>query len=254
MRGFKSKGLSRLSVPDSNELKTTDATECSTCTGGSAVRTAGQEDAGSPSAVSEVPRAQVDPTKPGDDGPTNDAPQEKENATIVMKGPAGHLMTAALNKAFAFENSANGIAGHAHVAVEDIANTTSHVDMDALYANGMMDDPARGVVRMSKAVGVIPMPGETPTALNTIIDALQKSECPDVAFVMINQQKGNVNAARDTTAFDFATASNPNVQDGKSVGALDTEPAKATRPINSAMAAGTQAAIESIEVIIRYRA
>lgn len=248
MRGFRSKGLSQLQIEEKNVVKA--AAECDSCSGG-AVRTAGQETEGSPSAVSEVPRAQVDPTQPADAGPTNDG---GEKSSIVLKGPAGYLMTEALNRVYSFENSPAGIAGHAHVAVEDIANTTNHIDLDNLYANGMMDDPSRGVVRMTKAVGVVPMAGETPTALNTIIDAMGKSQCPDVSFVMINQQKGNVNAARDSTQYDFTNASKPNVQDGKAVGELDTKPAEATRPINSAMAAGTEPAIESIEVIIRYRA
>lgn len=254
MRGFRTKGMQRLSVDDNPENTPTKATaaECDSCSGG-AVRTAGQENAAdqTSSAVSDVPQASVDPTKPAESSPNA---AEDQNATVVMKGPMGHMFTEALNRLLTHENSAEGIAGHSGVAVEELAVTTPHVDMDAIYANGMMDDPARGVTRITKAIGVIPTPGEQPTALNTMLDALQSCRDFDVSFVMINQQITDPNGDARRAKMDVAWAdTDSRLQDGKQVGALDAEEAKGVSNAAVQLQKGERPAIESIEIVVRYR-
>ncbi len=237
MRGFRKPGLTRTNLSDS-------ATECSSCSGG-ATRTAGQEDtSATPDAAKPAVDASADINAAASavaaaagNGPAQapESPKEdpKMNDTYVMRGPAGHMITAALLRSRSFQNSPAAIAGHAGVAVEELAGGASNAAVDSVFANGMVDDPENGVVRLSRAVGVIPMPGETPTALNTMIDAMGRVEKGMVDFIMINNQKIDPPAPTPELVPEFTNAGVKADTDGLPVGDI---------------------AIESIEVIVRYKA
>lgn len=265
MRGFKQKPLSRLSV--SNTPAHNSSTECSGCSGG-AVRTAGQEDS-STDASASILAANSSTSKhiadantstianansTGMDGgvdsgqSTKDAGKFITKETYVTKSPVGFMITEALNRKLSHENSVDSMIGHANVAVEELAGS-SHQLVNSIYANGMVDDPSTNstsVVRFSRAVGVLPMPGVKPTALNTIIDAMGKVNIID--FVMVNQQAIDPNDDKPTQDHSLVVLGKEIETEGDTVGSVVTP-----GEVEDKNFVESVAAIESIEVIIKYR-
>ena len=159
MKSFMSAALQDTGAPKG-------ATECNSSNGCAVTTTTtGPESAAAPAAV-----------------PQQEDPKVTENTAVVMKGPLGSAITEALNKSLSKKSM---------TAIVQVPATESY--MQHIQANGQIKAPP-AVVKISKAVGMVPVIDEAPTTINTLLDCCAKVD--DIEFIMVNVVESNPSPAR----------------------------------------------------------
>lgn len=125
-----------------------------------------------------------------------------EQKTVVMEGPLGSAMSAALDNVLAKDNQ-QGLS----IAVESLAGTFSrHVQ-----ANGMIHDEEGFMGAIRKSVGIVPRHGEEPTVINTMLDAMSRVRDMDFVFVNNAMTDGNDKHTQTSTHVHVVGSDGTNV-------------------------------------------
>jgi hypothetical protein len=145
-----------------------------------------------------------------------EAPKAAENVAVVMQGPLGTIITEALNKSLSKRSMA------AVVQTPATETYSEHVQ-----ANGQIANTSHTSVKISKAVGMVPITDEAPTVINTLLDCCSKVD--DVEFIMVNMIESDPSPPR-VPQKSILHCINPN-------GSLANE----------------SYAVESVQVIVNYK-
>lgn len=171
MKSFMSAQLQNTAKPTTS-IK--GATECTSC-GNEPVRTSGQE-----SVEQTADNTNAEGVKPVAEQPP------KENQVVVMQGPLGSAITEALNKKL----SKKALTSNVQVPGAAMEDNSA---LDYIQANGQINNTLGFVTKLSKAVGLVPMTDEKPTAVNTLLDCARKVD--DIEFILVNRMESSPSEA-----------------------------------------------------------
>lgn len=155
--------ISAASQKDSQKVAK-PATECGGNCGSGAVKSTGQE---------SIEKTGTDKEQAGK---ATEPAASKPEQVVVMQGPLGTAITEALKKSL----SKNALMGN--VQVPSVAMESNALEF--VQANGQINNTPGFVTKLSRAVGMVPMVDNTPTAVNTLLDCASKVD--DIEFILVN--------------------------------------------------------------------
>lgn len=150
---------------------TKPATECGGGCDGKAVKSTGQE------SIEKTGKEQEGTTQATE--PATNKPEQ----VVVMQGPLGTAITEALKKSL----SKTALMGNVQVPGAALESNA----LEYVQANGQINNSNNFITKLSRAVGLVPMVDNTPTAVNTLLDCASKVD--DIEFILVNRLESSPN-------------------------------------------------------------